>query len=281
MIRTPYATHKVRPPIKSHGGKHYLARRIISRLPSHQVYVEPYAGGLAVMLNKLPAPVEIASDLHPGLIGFYRVLRDRTEELMARLISLEYSAQTFAWSLVSDAEDDPLESAVRFLIRNRFSRGGLGKDFAWSDRLRGGQPGDLNAWETFKAELPRIAHRLAHVDVRCQDAVDVIVEHDALDTVHYLDPPYVPETRTARRIYQHEMCEADHVRLLDTIVRCRGMVVISGYPHPLYNESLAGWERVEFDMPNHAGQGRSKQRRTEVLWVNPQCGGEGRFAPRG
>jgi DNA adenine methylase len=67
------------------------------------------------------------------------------------------------------------------------------------------------------------------------------------------------------------MSDSDHSRLLETITRCRGMVVVSGYPHPLYDKALAGWDRIEFDMPNHAGQGRSKQRRTEVLWLNPQC----------
>ena len=141
MPRNQFATPKLRPAVKWHGGKHYLARRIISRLPGHRVYVEPFAGGLSVLLNKVPAAVEIAGDLNPGLVGFYLVLRDRTEELMARLDSLEYDAETFAWSLGSTVGDDPLEAAVRFLVRNRFSRGGLGRDFAWSDRLRGGQPG--------------------------------------------------------------------------------------------------------------------------------------------
>jgi DNA adenine methylase len=68
------------------------------------------------------------------------------------------------------------------------------------------------------------------------------------------------------------MSEADHVRLLETIRRCRGMVAISGYRCPLYDRALAGWERVEWDMPNHAGQGRAKARRVEVLWLRG-CGG--------
>src|SRR5262245_37639616 len=210
-------TPNLRPPVKWHGGKYYLARRIISRLPSHQVYVEPFAGGLSVLLNKVPAPVEIVSDLNPGLIGFYLVLRDRTEELLARLDSLEYDAETFAWSLGSAAGDDPLEAAVRFLVRNRFSRGGLGKDFAWSDRLRGGRPGDLNGWETIKGDLPRIARRLAPVDFRCQDGVEVIIERDGPETLSYLDPTYPRGTRTARDTYDHEMDDAQHIRLIETI----------------------------------------------------------------
>jgi DNA adenine methylase len=176
--------------------------------------------------------------------------------------------QTFAWSLVSA----PLEAAVRFLVRNRFSRGGLGRDFAWSDRLRGGRPGDLNGWQTIRRELPRIARRLARVELRCQDALEVIREFDGPGVLHYLDPPYVPTTRTVTRgVYDHEMSLDDHSRLIETITQCRGMVVVSGYANPLYDRALSGWERIEFEMPNHAGQTRSKQRRVEVLWLNPQC----------
>jgi DNA adenine methylase len=266
-----FATPKLRPPVKTHGGKYYLARRIISRLPSHQVYVEPFAGGLSVLLNKVPAPVEIASDLNPGLIGFYLVLRDRTDELVARLDSLQYDPETFAWALDSAAGDDPLEAAVRFLVRNRFSRGGLGKDFAWSDRLRGGRPGDLNAWETIKRDVPRIARRLARVVLQCQDGIEVIVETDGPETLTYLDPTHPRGTRTARDTYDHEMVDAQHIRLIQTITQCRGMVVVSGYANPVYDEALADWDRVEIDMPNHSGQGRTKQRRTEVIWLNPQC----------
>jgi DNA adenine methylase len=62
---------------------------------------------------------------------------------------------------------------------------------------------------------------------------------------------------------------AEHAALLDVVPRCRGTVVLSGYPSPLYDARLVGWRRVSFDMANHAGQGRCKQRRTEVLWIKP------------
>jgi DNA adenine methylase len=77
------------------------------------------------------------------------------------------------------------------------------------------------------------------------------------------------ETRTARDAYRHEMIGEDHAELLDVLTSCRGTVVLSGYPSPLYDSRLAGWQRVAFNMPNHSGQGRSKERRTEVVWIKP------------
>jgi DNA adenine methylase len=60
----------------------------------------------------------------------------------------------------------------------------------------------------------------------------------------------------------------DHERLLDTILSAQGMVAISGYPSALYDSRIAGWRRVVFNMPNHSGQGKTKERREEVIWIN-------------
>jgi DNA adenine methylase len=115
--------------------------------------------------------------------------------------------------------------------------------------------------------LPRVAQRLARVELRCQDGAEVIREMDGPGVLVYCDPPYYHATRAARNVYAHEMSEADHVRLLETIVKCRAAVAISGYANPLYDEALRGWERHAIPMPNHSGQGRTKQRRVEVLWL--------------
>jgi DNA adenine methylase len=270
-----------RPALKTHGGKHYLARRIIGWLPDHQVYVEPFAGGLSVLLAKPRCPVEVASDLNASLIGFYRVLQARPTEFLDHVATVKYDRDTFdRASQAGKADGDELSTAISFIIRNRFSRGGLGRDFAWSDRLRGCQPGDVNAWETIKVELPRLARRLAGVGLRCKDAVEVMREFDSPHTLFYLDPPYHPTTRTAPDVYDHEMSDADHARLFDAVRHCQGMVALSGYANPVYDYALRDWERIEFNMPNHSSQARAKQRRVEVLWLSPRCR-ECRFALQG
>jgi len=76
-------------PLKWWGGKHYLAKRIIALMPRHLHYVEPFAGGLAVLLEKNPFETshywgekgyeqgisEVANDIHQGLTNFWRVLQ--------------------------------------------------------------------------------------------------------------------------------------------------------------------------------------------------------------
>jgi DNA adenine methylase len=45
-----------RTPLKTHGGKHYLARKIVGLMPRHLHYVEPFAGGAGTSGNRRSAP---------------------------------------------------------------------------------------------------------------------------------------------------------------------------------------------------------------------------------
>jgi DNA adenine methylase len=260
---------KLRPLIKCPGGKWYLARPIVRLLPPHQIYIEPFAGGLNVLLNKPRSVVEVVGDLDGDLIGLYRVLQADPAELARRLAALDYSPVTFAAAAVGEPAD-PIDAAVRCVIRKRWSRGGLERDLSNAKRKRGGRPGDENAWRTFLAdELSRLVERLRGVEFRHAPALELIREFDGPDTTFYLDPTYLPSTRTALDTYRYEMSEADHAELLDVVVVCRGAVVLSGYANALYDRRLAGWQRYEIPIANHAGQGKTKERRVEVLWIKP------------
>jgi DNA adenine methylase len=75
--------------LKGQGGKYYLAGRIVELLPPHLRYVEPFGGGLAVLLARDPEDPrlwrgseacqrgvsELVNDLHGRLLNFWRVLR--------------------------------------------------------------------------------------------------------------------------------------------------------------------------------------------------------------
>lgn len=99
-------------------------------------------------------------------------------------------------------------------------------------------------------------------------AVDVIRQQDGPQTLFYLDPPYLHETRAAPDAYAHEMSADDHRELLALLRSVQGKVMLSGYPSKLYDEALAGWTRQVFDVPNNAASGSAMARKTEVLWCN-------------
>ena len=110
-------TSTLRPPVKWHGGKHYLARRICELFPAHHTYVESFGGAASVLLNKEPVSVEIYNDLDERITRLFRVLREEGQELRRRLTLTPYSEIEF-----EDAEDpcdDDIERARRDFVRWR------------------------------------------------------------------------------------------------------------------------------------------------------------------
>jgi DNA adenine methylase len=268
-------TNCIVPPVKTHGGKHYLASKIVALMPPHTCYVEPYAGGLAVLLAKDPEGVsEIVNDLNGDLINLWRVLRDETAFAE---FSRQAEATGFAepdWDLAGDMLSDELAPVARawaFFVRCRQSLAGRMKNFATlsTKRTRRQMNEQASAWLTAVEGLPVVHARLKRVAILNRPALDVIRQHDGPATLFYCDPPYLPQTRTAKKVYQDfEMTVPDHRAILDALLACKGKVMLSGYPSDLYDSALAGWSRHTFDLPNNAAGGKHKGRETEVVWCS-------------
>lgn len=262
----------VKSPIKRHGGKRYLAARIVSLIPADAThYHEPFFGSGAVLFAKPPRGSEVVNDLDGELTTFWQVLRDPS--LFDRLH--RYLAMTplsrFEFEQAQLPSDAPVERAARFFIRNRQSRQALGRDYVTpTTRTRRGMNEHASAWLSAVDGLPAVYERLRTVEIDCLPAVESIRRRDHAGCLHYCDPPYVHETRTATAAYQHEMTEADHWELLQTLAGIRGRFLLSGYHCDLYDQfaEVHRWDSIEFQLPNHASGRRSKETKTEVVWSN-------------
>ncbi len=261
---------RLRPPVKWHGGKHYLATRIIKCFPPHRVYLEPFGGAASVLLNKAPVDVEAYNDLDLRITRLFRVLQRQGAEFVSRMRFVPYSQKEFEDAATYPPNATDLDQAVCDFVRWRQSFGGKGKTWSYTtSRARGGMAGDVNAWWTSIEQLPELTERLKRVQILHQPALQAIWRFDGPDTLIYCDPPYLHETRdvNSRDVYGVEMTEVDHRDLAAALNACEGAVVLSGYPSPLYEELFRSWKRVDFDIANHAAGGRKKTRKTEVLWI--------------
>ena len=270
------AASRVPLPLKWHGGKNYLAPWIVARMPPHRHYVEPYAGGLAVLLARNPEGVsEVVNDLHRDLVGFWRVLQDQDAfERFGRIVEAVPFSRA-EWhdareGLASQPDADPVRRAVWFFVACRQSLAGRMNRFAplSRTRTRRGMNEQASAWLSAVEGLPAVHARLKRVALLEGPALDAIRQEDGPDTLFYCDPPYLHETRTATAAYAHEMTAADHAALLAVLRAVEGKVMLSGYPSALYDDALAGWTRHACAVPNHAAGGKVKGRETEVLWCN-------------
>lgn len=264
-------TKRLRAPFKLHGGKFYLAPWIIENFPKGyegMTYLEPFGGAGNVLLNKNKSVREIYNDLHQPTANIFMCLVNSGDRLIKRISEIEYSEQVF-----KNAQDilfnyNTVDSAVTEIVLRRMSRGGMKKAFSWSTRTRGGRPGDVNSWETFKKLLPSICERLKKVEVFSVNALNLMEIFLEEKCLIYLDPPYVTNTRTAKNVYDCEMTDDDHQKLADLATTSKSLIAISGYDCPLYRRLYKNWNWLTKEVPNNSGQGSIKQRRVECLIKN-------------
>jgi DNA adenine methylase len=260
---------KLLAPIKLYGAKSYQLKEIIPRIAPAKTYIEGFLGTGVITLNKPKSENEIAIDLDEDIINFYTQLK--TPEFMDSIRGISYNRETFEWA--RDLVPTSLtEKAVKFLVLNRMTFDGLGEHFAWSDRLRGGRPEQINSWENMKVRLPKIIERIKDINFVNMSFMSVLEIYntysDDPDVSIYCDPPYCSETRVTKDVYKHEMTHEDHVKLLSLIKRIKGKVLISGYACNLYETELADWNRVEYGKSVRMGNKQVKNQRVEVLWAN-------------
>lgn len=289
---------KLTQPIKWHGGKHYLAKEIISHFPPHLHYVEPFFGGGSVLLardpnrdwfinedwkrengEKVPAAFrgcsEVVNDIYGELTNFWQVLADKDHfsNFVRAIESTPFSQDMWKSARFDQQElDCPVQRAVHFFIRYRQSRQGLGKDFATlsRNRTRRGMNEQASSWLTAIEGLPEIHERLKRVVILNDDAVKVIKQQDGEKTLNYLDPPYLHQTRSSTGEYEFEMTRACHSGLLDCLGHIEGKFILSGYPSKLYDDAAErfGWRCEKRQIDNKASSKKTKELKTECLWMN-------------
>jgi DNA adenine methylase len=264
-------------PLKTFGGKGANggkpARWIVSLMPPHKVYVEPFAGGLAVLLNKNPEGVsEIINDLSGHVTNFWYVVRDDGERLQRYLRTTDFSPNQWRDAAQRLNDPDPMIRAASYFNLNRQSLSGRMDTFTpLSDRTRRGMNEHVSSWLSAIDGLSFIQERLQRVvNVGPQDGLEVIRQYDGPDVLFYIDSPYLPETRTAPDVYECEMSEEQHRALLTEVNSVQAKVLLSGYRSQLYDEMLPEpfWKRHELPIANHAAGGKKKRRMTECVWAN-------------
>jgi DNA adenine methylase len=265
-----------RPLVRYHGGKWKMAPWILRHLPKHRVYVEPYGGGASVLLQKVRSYAEVYNDLDGEIVNLFRVARDHGEALARAAELTPFARAEFVEAYEPDGE--PLEQARRTLIRAFMGFGSAGASgqvtgFRANSNRSGTTP--AHDWMNFPDHLRAVVQRLRGVVIENRDALDLMKQHDCDDAVHYVDPPYVHETRHMRersQAYRHEMTDQQHRELAEVLASLRGAVVVSGYRCPLYDELFDGWQRI--DAAAHADGARD---RVESLWLSRGCPQSGLF----
>ena len=268
----------MKPPFAYYGGKTTLAQTIAANLPEHVHYVEPFAGSLAVLLAKPRSDMETVNDLDQDLMTFWRVLRDRSEELETAMHLTPHSRAEHGAAYDLDTPDD-LERARRVWVLLSQGRGSTLRRTGWRFyRDPAGPSYSMPDYLTAYAErVPPAAARLHGVSLECRDALEVVRDYGKHPNVLlYCYPPYLATSRNSTN-YRHEMGSVeDHRALADELANVACSVVLSGYDSPLYSDLYAGWSRIEMSAWTgngiRNGAATTAGNRTQVLWSNRPIG---------
>ena len=257
-----------------YGGKFSHLDWLLPLLPTCHHYCEPFAGSAAVLLNREPSPVETYNDIDGEVVLFFRVLRQRHEELIRAIALTPFSREEYHRAICGPTDDiSDVERARRFYIKARQTRTGLAQTASlgrWAnckDTSRSGMSGVVSRWLGGVQALDGIAQRLLRVQIENRPAVDVIRLYDSPTTLFYCDPPYLHATRGDDKAYGFEMDESQHRQFAAAVNQCQGKVAVSGYDHPLMDELFdpRKWRKtLGADKTIHSTKGT----RQEGLWTN-------------
>jgi DNA adenine methylase len=274
------AVTPTRPVLRYHGGKWMLAPWILAHLPPHRVYTEPYGGAASVLMRKPRARlVEVYNDLDGEIVNLFRLLRDTGTAGVLREVLRGTPFARDEFLLSYEPSVDPIEQARRTVVRSFF---GFGSDSASGATTGFRANGNRNNahpardFANYPDAMEAFTERLRGVVIENRPALEIIRQHDGPEALHYCDPPYTHGARSDHTVrtgkgYRHEMTDDEHRELAEVLHDAAGMVAVSGYPSPLYDELYGDWRVSERRAIADGGPHAPALERTEVLWLNPAC----------
>jgi DNA adenine methylase len=255
-----------------YGGKFNHLNWLLPLLPESEHYCEPFGGSAAVLINRSPSPVETYNDLDGEVVNFFKVLRDRKDELIQAIGLTPFSREELRRAINGKEETiSDLERARRFFVRARQTRTGMAqvsREGRWAHCLlcsRSGMGAAVSRWLGSVEGLSEIAQRLLRVQIESSPAIEVIKRYDSDKTLFYCDPPYPHETRGDSNMYAFEMSDSEHAELAEVLRNVKGKVAVSSYDCKLMDKLYQGWNKIE--APSKLAHSVKKPR-VEILWTN-------------
>lgn len=260
----------LRSPIMWVGGKARLLPWLLPLLEACpcRVYVEPFGGSAAVLLNRPRAHHEVYNDLDQSLANFMLCVREHPAELARLIAGLPYCRSHFEaeqeWlRLGCPGRMTDLQRAARWWWIGLSGYGGQ-LTAGWGTRV-GENNQQVLAGRV--AGLTRASARLAGVTIESRGFAEIIAAYDSPWTLFYCDPPYVGTEDAYHGAPRFG--EPEHRELARLLGGIAGQAAVSYYPCALVDELYPAprWTRHEKRWHTSLSNARSTEQpeRVELL----------------
>lgn len=254
----------MKTPITYYGGKQTMVKILLSLIPPHNLYCEPFFGGGALFFAKPKSETEVINDKNGEVVNFYKIVQTKFPALEKEIRSTLHSRELFKNARVV-YENPTLFTDVKrawafWTLTNQGFAGmvtswGFGKDNAKEMSL-------ARKRNSFSKEY---AKRLQTVQVEHNDALKVIDRCDTKDTFFYVDPPYINSHQGHYDGYKEE----DYIRLLEKLKDIKGKFLLSSYPSHILTKYIKKYKwKVQSIKKSVAVTKLTEKKKTEVLAYN-------------
>lgn len=244
------------------GSKQMIKDWILSYIPKHTVYVEPYFGSGSIFFDKDRAKIEVINDIDQDIYNYFKVIRDKPNEIIEQIMFTPFSIEEYHNSRIINENDNDIEKARKFAIRCYF---GIGNSAVYKSGFRRSKSATSSnkakTWSMLPEQLQEATEKLKFAIIENDEAINIIKKYDNEDVFIYCDPPYVLSTRK-EHLYNYDMTDEQHMELLEVLKNHKGKILLSGYDNDLYNTVLKGWHKETIVTNSERG------RRVECLWMN-------------
>lgn len=228
----------LKTPLAYYGGKQRIASKIVPLIwnISHSLYAEPFSGGLAVLYQKGLSNTsnganynEAVNDVNRQLIAFWRIARERPQDLYDLIELTPYSKEDYdlsAYIYKNPSLHDDLKIAWSVYVQCTAS---------FAHKILGGWGVTIDSrnqafsWENKKKRLLQCFDRIKYMHIDCMDSLDFILKWDKPGALFYCDPPYPGTDQGHYSGYSLD----DYKNLCDLLDEIKGSYILSNYDQPV------------------------------------------------
>jgi DNA adenine methylase len=246
----------IKPILGSYLKRNSFSKWVVSHLPENYkelMYVDPYCGGLNVLLNKDKSHIEIVNGSDNLILEIYRSLRNEPKEFISKISRYKFCEDTFQRiKKLCECKEDYIDLAIYEFALRSMSKAELKLVFS--------KVGS-KSWKGSIKSLPFFASRIKEVFIINCNPLNMIKDFSFKETILFCDPPHLYETKKGKTVYDSEISVEEHINLSHALNSFKGKVILTGVSSPLYNRLYKNWNICKSKYKNKLGK-------YEIIWKN-------------